>query len=127
EGLTAAAREFVSARFLGAPAALGFYAIAGWLYGLGRTRETLWLQIAMNAVNVALDILFVSHLGMGARGVGLGTALAEWTALALGLIVVLRIAGPGAIAGQRASFLDPVAWKRLFAVNADIMIRTIAL
>lgn len=125
--LDVAAREFVSARFLGAPAALGFYAINGWLYGLGRTRDSLWLQIAMNAVNVALDLLFVWHFGMGARGVGLGTALAEWVALLLGVVVVLRIAGPGALTAQRAGFFDPTAWKRLFAVNADIMIRTVAL
>lgn len=129
ETLTAAAHEFVSARFLGAPAALGFYAINGWLYGLGRTRDTLLLQIAMNAVNVALDVLFVWHFGMGARGVGLGTALAEWVALALalGMVMVLRVAGPGALMRQRAGFFDPMAWKRLFAVNGDIMIRTIAL
>ncbi len=127
ETLTAAAHEFVTARFLGAPAALGFYAINGWLYGLGRTRDTLLLQIAMNAVNVVLDVLFVWHLGMGARGVGLGTALAEWVALALGIVMVLRIVGPGALLRQRAGFFDPIAWKRLFAVNGDIMIRTIAL
>ncbi|MFN4096049.1 MAG: MATE family efflux transporter [Sphingomonas sp.] len=105
--LDAAAREFVTARFLGAPAALGFYAINGWLYGLGRTRETLALQILVNLVNGALDVLFVWQFGMGARGVGLGTAIAEWVGL--------------------VGFLDGAAWRRLFAVNADIMVRTIAL
>lgn len=125
--LDVAACEFVTARFLGAPAALGFYAINGWLYGLGRTRDTLVLQIVMNVVNVALDVLFVWHLGMGTRGVGLGTALAEWVALALGLVMVLRIAGQGAILGHRAGFFERAAWQRLFAVNGDIMIRTVAL
>lgn len=125
--LDAAAREFVGARFIGAPAALGFYAINGWLYGLGRTRDSLWLQVAMNAVNIALDILFVWHFGMGARGVGLGTALAEWTALALGIVAVVRIMGPSALLGVRAGLFDATAWRRLFAVNADIMIRTVAL
>ncbi len=122
-GLDEAAREFVTARFLGAPAALGFYAITGWLYGLGRTRASLGLQIAMNAANIALDLWFVWHLDMGARGVGLGTALAEWVALLLGLVVVARIAGRGAMTG----FFEGAAWKRLFAVNADIMVRTVAL
>lgn len=111
ETLTAAAHEFVTARFLGAPAALGFYAINGWLYGLGRTRDTLLLQIAMNAVNVVLDVLFVWHFGMGARGVGLGTALAEWVALALGIVMVLRIAGPGPLMRQRAGFFDRSTWN----------------
>ena len=125
--LDAAAREFVTARFLGAPAALGFYAINGWLYGLGRTRETLVLQILVNLVNGVLDILFVWQFDMGARGVGLGTAIAEWVGLIAGIVLVVRIAGPRALLGQRAGFLQGAAWVRLFAVNADIMVRTIAL
>lgn len=125
--LDAAAREFVTARFLGAPAALGFYAINGWLFGLGRTRETLALQILVNLVNAGLDMLFVWQFGMGARGVGLGTAIAEWVGLIAGLVLVVRIAGPRALLGQRAGFFARAAWGRLFAVNADIMVRTIAL
>lgn len=125
--LDAAAREFVTARFLGAPAALGFYAINGWLFGLGRTRETLALQILVNLVNAGLDMLFVWQFGMGARGVGLGTAIAEWVGLVAGLVLVVRIAGPRALLGQRAGFFARAAWGRLFAVNADIMVRTIAL
>ncbi|WP_294015175.1 MATE family efflux transporter [Sphingomonas sp.] len=125
--LDAAAREFVTARFLGAPAALGFYAINGWLFGLGRTRETLALQIIVNLVNAGLDMLFVWQFGMGARGIGLGTAIAEWVGLVAGLVLVVRIAGPRALLGQRAGFFERTAWRRLFAVNADIMVRTIAL
>jgi MATE family multidrug resistance protein len=125
--LDAAAREFVTARFLGAPAALGFYAINGWLYGLGRTRETLALQILVNLVNGGLDMLFVWQFGMGARGVGLGTAIAEWVGLIAGIVLVVRMAGPRALLAQRGGFFHGEAWKRLFAVNADIMVRTIAL
>jgi MATE family multidrug resistance protein len=125
--LDVAAREFVTARFLGTPAALGFYAINGWLFGLGRTRETLALHILVNLVNAVLDMVFVWQFGMGTRGVGLGTAIAEWVGLAAGIVLVVRIAGPRALLGQRAGFLHGAAWKRLFAVNADIMVRTIAL
>lgn len=117
----ASAEPYVAARFLGAPASLAVFAINGWLLGLGRSRTALALQIVMNLVNAGLDILFVWHFGMGARGVGLGTACAEWTALATGLLLVaphLR---------NRGRLLDPAALKRLFAVNADIMIRTVAL
>lgn len=120
----AAARPYVAARFLGAPASLAVFAINGWLLGLGRSRTALALQIVMNLVNVGLDILFVWHFGMGARGVGLGTACAEWTALATGaLLVAPHLHG----LRNRARLLDSTALKRLFAVNADIMVRTVAL
>lgn len=120
----ASAQPYVAARFLGAPASLAVFAINGWLLGLGRSGTALALQIVMNVVNIGLDLLFVWHFGMGARGVGLGTACAEWTALATGLVLV----APHLPAMRdRVRMFDPAALKRLFAVNADIMIRTIAL
>ena len=120
-----AARGYVSARFFGAPASLSIFAINGWLLGLGRTRAALGLQIVMNLLNIGFDLLFVWHFHMGARGVGLGTASAEWISLAVGLIIVgrgidwRRIFSP--------TLFGDGALKRLFAVNADIMVRTIAL
>jgi MATE family multidrug resistance protein len=117
----ASAKAYVGARFLGAPASLAVFAVNGWLLGLGRSRSALALQIVMNLVNAGLDILFVWHFHMGARGVGLGTACAEWTALAMGLLLV----APHLKA--RAGLFHRAAMTRLFAVNADIMIRTVAL
>lgn len=129
KGLDAAAHGYVTARFMGAPASLSVFAINGWLLGLGRTRAALALQIVMNVVNVALDLLFVQHFGLGARGVGLGTACAEWTALITGTLIATRYTGGLGVLrriASRALFAGP-ALKRLFAVNADIMVRTLAL
>jgi MATE family multidrug resistance protein len=123
-----AAHAFVTARFFGAPAALGFYAIHGWLLGLGRTRLALGCQLAMNGINLALDILFVGGFGMGALGVGIGTAIAEWSALAAGLLVAGRLLGWRAmLATPRAALLAPAQMRRLINVNLDIMIRTLGL
>ena len=129
KGLDAEASGYVAARFLGAPASLSVFAINGWLLGLGRTRAALALQIVMNLVNGGLDVLFVWHFGMGARGVGLGTASAEWAALVTGLAIATRYTdGIGVLRRllSRALFAGP-ALRRLFAVNADIMVRTLAL
>lgn len=123
--LDAVARGYVSARFLGAPASLAVFAINGWLLGLGRTRAALALQIVMNFVNIVLDLLFVWHFGLGARGVGLGTACAEWTALATGLALTIR--GPMIARWRDGGVFARAAMRRLFSVNADIMIRTVAL
>lgn len=127
KALDDAARAYVSARFLGAPAALAVFAVTGWLLGLGRTRAALLLQLVMNCVNAGLDIGFVHGLDMGARGIGLGTACAEWTALATGLGIGRHILGRAAMAGVRAVLFDRAVWRRLIAVNADIMVRTVAL
>jgi MATE family multidrug resistance protein len=57
------------------------------------------------------------------RGVGLATATADW----LSLILALAIAAPALRGWRDPHLLDRAALKRLFAVNGDIMIRTIAL
>jgi MATE family multidrug resistance protein len=124
------AESFMTARLLSAPATLGMYAINGWLLGLGKTRPALLLQIVLNLANITLDCWFVWGLAMGARGVGLGTALAEWIAFALGLAMTARLLKPGVIgriAGEWRLIIEAQALRRLVAVNADIMIRTMAL
>ncbi|SDA24183.1 MATE family efflux transporter [Sphingomonas sp. NFR15] len=123
-----AARAFLAARFLSAPALLGVYAINGWLLGLGQTREALVIQIVANLANIVLDVLFVWHFHWGVRGVGLGTAAADWIAFACGLVIVSGRLGPTGRAGLRgAGLFAASAMRRLLVVNADIMIRTIAL
>jgi multidrug resistance protein, MATE family len=125
------ARAFVAARFYGAPAALAGFAVNGWLIGRRQTRLALVLQLAMNAVNIALDVTLVWHFGLGARGVGLGTAAAEWIALAIGVALTL---GPGG--ARPAALVRRAGWAaliardrlaRLLVVNRDVMIRTVAL
>lgn len=131
EAMTAEASAYVDTRFLGAPAALTVYALTGWLLGLGRTRAALVLQVVMNLANIAADLTFVWGFDMGAAGVGLGTALAEWTALVTGVLLVARVAGASMPAimrrASRAALLDRARLTALFAVNRDIMIRTMAL
>jgi MATE family multidrug resistance protein len=84
----------------------------------------------MNLANITLDLIFVWHFHLGARGVGFGTASAEWIALATGLVIVgsvLGRGGRGAIRFEAQRAFESAALRRLFEVNADIMIRTIAL
>jgi MATE family multidrug resistance protein len=127
--LDEAARGYITARFMGAPAALAVFALTGWLFGIGATRRALALQVVMNLTNAALDILFVWHFDMGARGVGLGTAIAEWIALGTGIALAWGLLAPGIAERLRAParLFAREAMGRLFSVNFDIMVRTIAL
>lgn len=131
EQVTGQASAYVLARFWGAPAALAVYTMTGWLFGLGRTREALVLQTVMNLANIALDIALVWGLGLGALGVGLGTAGAEAIALLTGLALCARILGSEGRAAIRAldrrTLFARAALRRLFGVNANLMVRTIAL
>ncbi|MCB5424185.1 MATE family efflux transporter [Altererythrobacter sp. CC-YST694] len=118
------AAGFIHARLWGAPALLAFYSINGWLLGMRRTRHALALQLVMNGVNMVSNIALVWGLGMGVRGIGFGTAIAEWTALATGLWLTRDV---WRNLPHRAAILSRPALARLLAVNRDLMIRTIAL
>lgn len=131
EQVSAEAQSYMQGRFMGAPAALAVYALTGWLFGVGRTRDALALQLVMNLANVGFDLWFVLGMDWGAFGVGAGTALAELFALVTGLALVGRD-GAGSVIGfvrraTRVQVLDPERLRALFAVNRDIMIRTVSL
>jgi multidrug resistance protein, MATE family len=124
EGL---ARGYFDIRIWAAPATLANYALLGWFIGLGRTDIGLILQLVLNLTNMALDILFVFGFGWDVRGVALGTSIAEVCACAVGIAVAVRyMRGMGAHWSARR-ILMPAQLKRTFAVNGDIMIRTLAL
>ena len=120
------ARQYLSIRIWGAPAAIGIYALTGWLIGMERTRGVLMLQLWMNGLNIGLDLWFVLGLGWGVGGVATATLIAEWSGLALGLWLCR-----GAFTGHQwrdwPRVFDPVRLKRMLQVNADIMIRSVLL
>ncbi len=120
---------YVSVRFWGAPAALGLFAVTGWLIGAGHTRTALMVQGILAVFNGVLDVWFVMKLGLGPAGVATGTAIAEWFAFILGLALVLRIfKADGSFSFQNLTLrdlLEPKAVKRLMSVNFALFLRSI--
>ena len=124
-------REYFLARIWGAPAALALYAFSGALIGLGHSRTLLLVQLLLNGLNAGLDVWFAGALGMGARGIGLGTAIAEWAACLVAAAVLLRtLRARHADASpflQWSRVADRTRLRRTLAANGDIMVRTLSL
>lgn len=120
------AREYVAIRVWSAPATIALYGITGWLIALERTKSVLAVQVAMNGLNIGLDVVFVLGLDMGVSGVAWATFIAEWSGLALGLWLCRDV-----FAGQgwrdKARVLDPARLKRMASVGSDILIRSVLL
>lgn len=124
------AREFFSIRIWSAPATLALYVLMGFFIGSGAGRALLIAQLVLNGANVVLDILFAGVFAMGARGIALGTALAEWiTLFAVGAMVWRRLYAQIIVVRPqlRAVLLDARKLRALLAANGDIMLRTLAL
>lgn len=124
--------QYFTIRIWGAPFALMNYVASGWLLGMGRAKEVLYIHLYMNIVNILLNFVFVYWYDMTANGVALGTVLSETTAFLLSLYYVKK--------HSRMNFSIPIfssivlknifnisAFKVLFSLNRDIFIRTMCL
>lgn len=121
------ADAYYSIRIWGAPAALINFAFLGWFIGIQNTRAALILQIAMNGINIVLDLWFVLGLGLGVEGVAYATLISEVGAVVLGVWLMGRSLPAIGGAWRRASIIDGGRARRLLAINRDIFIRTICL
>ncbi len=121
------AGSYFAIRVWSAPGALVNYALIGWLLGVQRAGAVLFLQVALNGVNIVLDLVFVIGLGWGIEGVALASLIAEVTAAALGLAIVARVLrGTGGDWDWRRIMLRS-RLVALFRANLDILIRTLCL
>jgi MATE family multidrug resistance protein len=121
---------YVDIRIWGAPAELLNYAIMGWFAGQGQTRRLFEIQSAISLTNISFNLLFVLGFGWGVEGVALGTVLAAFTGLGLGLWRVRQRAAAVGPAGWRFDWgriLNPQELAQVMALNRDIMIRTLLL
>lgn len=122
-------------RIWAAPATLGLYAIKGWFIGMQNSRIPMWIAIFLNTVNILCSLIFVLVFHWDIRGVALGTVIAQYSGLALGLFFLLRemhrIKPLITFNGDLHSLLrQSLHWKelrRFFKVNGDIFLRTVCL
>ena len=119
--------SYLRIRLLGAPAGLANMVLLGWLLGLQNARGPMALLIVTNALNMALDLLFVLGFGWAVRGVAAATVCAEYGGTALGLWLARRQLRSLAGAWRWPAILHGGAFRRLLAVNRDIMLRSLSL
>jgi multidrug resistance protein, MATE family len=120
-----ATADYFGVRILSAPATLANYALTGWLIGLVRAKLAFLLQLFLNAINIALAIFLVLIAGKGVKGAALAAVCAEYAAAIIGIAIARQM-----LLGVRKDSVrvfDGKAFRRLIAVNGDIMIRTICL
>ena len=121
------AQTYFSYRIWAAPAALANFAILGWFIGQGRANIAFITQLFLNLTNMALSVIFVVYLHMATEGVGLAVIIAEYTATALGLALMLRRLRTLHARPQLRDVFQRAKVIALISANSDIMIRTFAL
>lgn len=72
----------------GAPAVLGLYGLNGWFIGMQNTRLPMVVSILQNVVNIVASLILVYGLGMKVEGVALGTVIAQYVGLMVGIALL---------------------------------------
>ena len=124
-------------RIWAAPATLGLYAIKGWFIGMQDSKTPMWIAIFLNCVNILASLLFVLVLKWDMFGVALGTVIANYSGLTLGIIFLRRtfkknkdlkiIKDINDFKNLIRSALHWKEMKQFFKVNSDIFLRTLCL
>jgi MATE family multidrug resistance protein len=122
----ALARTYMRIRLWSAPCAIAVYALTGWLVAMERTRGVFLIQVAMNGVNIGLDLLFVLGFGWGVAGVAVATVIAEVAGAGHGLWLCRDAFARPAWRDPRRVFDRARLW-RMAAVNGDILVRSLLL
>ncbi len=114
-------------RIWGAPAALLLYALLGFFFGMQNAVYPLILTFVINGLNIALSYYFVWSLGWGVSGLALGTVLAQYGGLLLGLGLLAYKYGHHFRGLRTAAVLRWTELRVFLQLNGDIFLRTLGL
>ncbi|MBO7300567.1 MAG: MATE family efflux transporter [Tidjanibacter sp.] len=121
----ALAGEYFFVRIWAAPAAIGIFSLHGWLTGMQDTTSPMVVSIVGNVINIATSLWFVFGMGMGVKGIALGTVVSQYVSLLVTLaIIAIRYKENVRELSLRESLkMEPLV--RFFRINSDAFLRTL--
>lgn len=119
--------QYFSIRIWSAPGTLANFVMVGWFLGLQNARVPLLIFLCINVTNIILDLWFVLGLGMSVDGVALASVVAEYAGLSVALFFAARALRRHSGHWPLARLFNLRAYTAFFAINANLLIRTMAL
>lgn len=119
--------EYFLARILSAPATLANFAFLGWMIGMQKAKQALYVQLVLNITNIFLSICFVMGLGYDVKGVAYATVIAEYVGIVFALFLVRHYLIHYFAHRNFNELLHTKKIITLCSVNLDIFIRSLCL
>lgn len=119
--------NYFSILIWGAPFVLLGYVNLGWIMGRKLIKETLFLQISANVINIILDLLFVTKFNLGVKGVAYATLIAQAYSFVLGYLIISKKIDFSKVSKFKNELVSKKEFKKIMGVNLDLMIRTVCL
>lgn len=120
-------RDYYYILIWGAPLVFGNYVALGWLMGQTRVRASVFMQVSMNVLNMALSIWFVFWLHMDITGVAFATLLSQLYGGILSIVLMYYYGDFDYKALPWSELLDWREFIGMLQVNMNLMIRTACL
>lgn len=108
----------------GAPPTLVMMAIKGWMLGMQDSKHPMHISIGVNVVNILLSLTAVMALGMGFKGIAVGTVVAQWLGLGYSVWILRRKYGEQMRGLGIRQALHFRGASRFFKVNVHIFVRS---
>lgn len=84
------ANDYFFVRIWAAPAAIMLFVFTGWFVGMQNAIYPMLIAVTVNVVNVLASYALVTYGHMGARGVALGSVVAQYFGLLLCLLLFMK-------------------------------------
>lgn len=123
----AAGRDYYNTLIWGAPATLFNFVLIGWFLGREQSAKVLLLSVVANAANIVLNYLLIAQWGLASAGAGIATAISQYLMLFVGLVLIYLERQKLFVTVPIQQIFDVVALRAAFALNRDILIRTLVL
>ncbi len=120
------ARIYMSIRFISAPASISLLVMTGWLFGMGRTKEALYLLLSINVANILLDLIFVNLYHLGIQGVAFATVISELMGFFIGMLLCKDYLFESGLIDKKRIF-SKSKWQQFLFLNVNIVIRSVLL
>lgn len=122
------AANYCHIRLFAAPANFITFVVIGLLIGLQNTRLPLLITLSSNALNIALDYLFIVQFRWNSAGAAYATLIAEISACAAALWIgrqaLKHYLGAHFIWPKWRQLFDRLGWTELLSLNGDLFVRT---
>lgn len=120
-------RAYFYARIWAVPAGIMLFGFNGWFTGMQNAVIPMWTAITVNIVHILCSLWFAFGLDMGIVGIAYASVLAQWSGVALSAALLAWRYGRRLTKIDWAEILLPGALKNFFAINRDIMLRTLCI
>lgn len=118
---------YFNAQIWGAPAVLLNLVLIGWFLGREKSGLVVLLSLVGNGFKIALDYLFIIHLGWKSTGAGVSSATSQYLSFLLGLIFFCREFQWLEIRTLAGKIWDISAIKSSLTLNGNIFISNLVL